>query len=189
MLFIDADVDENGALRVVRHEQGYEQQERAVRERTRRSARAEGRCAGSPLYAGHTAAYEPLGVVGGMLYMRTDRDAPNGKSSRCRSTSRTSPTGRRSSAESKNAIESTRLIAGKLAVNALVDVASEVTLYNLDGTAAGAITPPGLGTINGPIGRTIARTCSIVHVAAESDDRVPISTRRPARARRSSRRN
>ena len=33
----------------------------------------------SPLYPGHTAAYEPLGVVNGTLYLLTDRDAPNKK--------------------------------------------------------------------------------------------------------------
>ena len=31
------------------------------------------------LYPGHTAAYDPLGVVNGTLYLRTDRDAPNRK--------------------------------------------------------------------------------------------------------------
>jgi prolyl oligopeptidase len=88
-----------------------------------------------------------------MLYMRTDRDAPNGKVVAA-PIDRPDPANWKTIVpESKNAIESTRLIAGKLAVNALVDVASEVTLYNLDGTKAGAITPPGLGTINGPIGR------------------------------------
>src|SRR6185436_9821345 len=56
-------------------------------------------------------------------------------------------------AESKQSIESARLVAGKLAVNALVDVASEVRFYNLDGSPAGAITTPGLGSVSGPVGR------------------------------------
>ncbi len=33
----------------------------------------------TPLYPGHTAAYQPLGVVSGTLYLLTDRDAPNKK--------------------------------------------------------------------------------------------------------------
>ena len=106
-----------------------------------------------PLYAGHTAAYDPLGVVGGMLYLRTDRDAPNGKVVAVPIDRPDVANWKTIVAESKNAIDSARLIAGKLAVNALVDVASEVRLYNLDGTPAGAITPPGLGAINGPVGR------------------------------------
>jgi prolyl oligopeptidase len=105
------------------------------------------------LYAGHTAAYEPLGVVGGVLYLRTDRDAPNGKVVSVAIDKPDVANWKSIVAESKNAIESTRLIAGKLAVNSLVDVASEVKFYNLDGTAAGGIMPPGLGTINGPSGR------------------------------------
>jgi hypothetical protein len=31
------------------------------------------------LYSGHTASYVALGVVNGMLYVLTDRDAPNKK--------------------------------------------------------------------------------------------------------------
>jgi prolyl oligopeptidase len=33
----------------------------------------------TPLYPGHTAAYNPLGLVHGILYLQTDRDAPNRK--------------------------------------------------------------------------------------------------------------
>src|SRR5262249_10943540 len=56
-------------------------------------------------------------------------------------------------AESRNAIESAALIAGKVAVNRMVDVASEVTVFSLDGTQPVRIAPPGLGTIAGPVGR------------------------------------
>jgi prolyl oligopeptidase len=105
------------------------------------------------LYPGHTAAYEPLGVVDGALYLRTDRDAPNGKVVSVPVEKTDVANWKTIVAESKNAIESARLIAGKLAVNTLVDVASDVKFYNLDGSAAGGITPPGLGTINGPVGR------------------------------------
>ena len=106
-----------------------------------------------PLYVGHTAAYEALGVVGGTLYVLTDRDAPNKKVVAV-PIDRADPSNWKTIvAESKNAIDSARLVAGKLAVNALVDVASEVRFYNLDGTPAGQITPPGLGTISGPFGR------------------------------------
>jgi prolyl oligopeptidase len=106
-----------------------------------------------PLYPGHTAAYEPLGVVNAMLYLLTDRDAPNKKVVAV-AIERPDPKNWKTIvAESRNAIESARLVAGKLAVNALVDVASEVQFYNLDGAPAGKITPPGLGAINGPTGR------------------------------------
>jgi prolyl oligopeptidase len=106
-----------------------------------------------PLYPGHTAAFEPLGVVNGTLYLLTDREAPN-KKVVAAPIDRPDPKNWKTIvAQSKNAIDSARLVAGKLAVNALADVASEVQFYNLDGSAAGKITPPGLGAINGPTGR------------------------------------
>ena len=168
MLFLDADVDETGRyVWFVTNKGTSNKNELFVKDLVDPLAPK----IDAPvrtLYAGHTAAYEPLGVVAGTLYMRTDRDAPNGKvvavgidpstsSGSSRAQSRDDKpdvaTWKSIVSESKNAIESAHLIAGKLAVNALVDVASEVKLYNLDGTAAGSITPPGLGTINGPVGR------------------------------------
>mgnify|MGYP003694080493 CR=1 FL=1 len=67
---------------------------------------------------------------------------------------------------------------------------AKCTLYNLDGTAGRRITPPGLGTINGPIGRyDRPDDLLLVHVAAQSDDGVPIRLGQRARARRSTRRS
>src|SRR5581483_4451811 len=105
------------------------------------------------LFAGHTAAYDPLGVVNAVLYLRTDRGAPNGKIVSVPLVDPNPANWNTIVPESKDAIESAHLIAGKLAVNAMADVASEVSFYNLDGTKAGRIEPPGLGTINGPQGR------------------------------------
>jgi prolyl oligopeptidase len=105
------------------------------------------------LYANHTAAYNPLGVVNGSVYLLTDRDAPNKKVV-------AAPVDRPDVAnwkvvvpETKNSIESAAMVAGKLFVNALADVASEVQVFNLDGSSSGRITPPSLGTITGPFGR------------------------------------
>ena len=105
------------------------------------------------LYPNHTAEYEPLGVVNGLLFVKTDRDAPNKKIVAV-------PIDRPDAANwktivpaGKDVIESAGMVAGKIVVNRLVDVASEAAFYNLDGTAAGRITPPGLGTIAGPVGR------------------------------------
>ncbi|HZR24241.1 MAG TPA: prolyl oligopeptidase family serine peptidase [Vicinamibacterales bacterium] len=105
------------------------------------------------LYAGHTAAYEPLGVVNGILFMRTDRDAPNSKVVSVPIDKPDPANWKTIVPETKNAIDSAHMIAGRLAVNAMVDVASEVKFYALDGKPAGQITPPGLGTMNGPSGR------------------------------------
>jgi prolyl oligopeptidase len=153
MLFIDADVDETGRyVWFVTNKGTSNTNELFVKD------------LGDPLspkidapvralYPGHTAAYDPLGVVSGTLYLRTDRDAPNGKVVAVPIDRPDVANWKTIVAESKNAIESARLVAGKLAVNALVDVASDVKFYTLDGAPAGAIAPPGLGTINGPSGR------------------------------------
>ena len=106
-----------------------------------------------PLYPGHTAAYEPLGIADGRLYLRTDREAPNSKVVSVPIDRPDAANWKTVVPEAKNAIDTARLIAGKVAVNRMVDVTNEVTFYRLDGAPAGSITPPGLGTIDGPHGR------------------------------------
>jgi prolyl oligopeptidase len=105
------------------------------------------------LYPGHTAEYDPLGVVNGMVYLRTDASAPNKRVVAAPIDAPAPSNWKTVVPESRNVIESAALIAGKIATNSLVDVASEVKFWNLDGSAAGAIVPPGLGTIVGPAGR------------------------------------
>ena len=106
-----------------------------------------------PLYPGHTAAYEPLGVVKGVLYLLTDRDAPNKKVVSVAIDKPDPANWKTVVPEGKDAIESAGLIAGKIAVNALQDVASAVRFYELDGRAGATIKTPGLGAVAGPIGR------------------------------------
>src|SRR5438876_6486056 len=153
MLFIDAFVDETGRYLFFQTNKGTSNKnELFVKD------------LGSPLapkidapvralYPGHTAAYEPLGVVNGTLYVMTDRDAPNRKIIAAPIERPDVANWKTIVPESRNAIENSTMIAGKIAVNALVDVASEVKLYNLDGSPAGEIKTPGLGSVGGPIGR------------------------------------
>ena len=105
------------------------------------------------LYPGHTASYDPLGVVDGTLYLLTDRDAPNKKVVALPVDRPNASNWKTIVAESRNSIESARLVAGKLAVNSLADAASDVRFYNLNGSPAGRITTPGLGAVSGPSGR------------------------------------
>src|SRR5437867_4428083 len=66
-----------------------------------------------PLYPGHTAAYEPLGVVNGSLYLVTDRDAPNRKVVAVPIDRPDPKNWKTIVAQTKDAIESARLMAGK----------------------------------------------------------------------------
>jgi prolyl oligopeptidase len=89
-----------------------------------------------------------------MLYLLTNREAPNGTIVAVPIGSPPEATNWKTVVpEGKSAIQGAGLIAGKLAVNALEDVASVVRFYRLDGTADVAITPPGLGVVSGPAGR------------------------------------
>jgi prolyl oligopeptidase len=105
------------------------------------------------LYPNHTAEYNPLGVVNGTLYLETDRDAPNKKVVAVSIDRPDTANWKTIVPEGKNAIDRALLIAGRVAVNTLVDVASDVTFYSYDGTRQGTINPPGLGSIAGPVGR------------------------------------
>jgi prolyl oligopeptidase len=105
------------------------------------------------LYPGHTAAYQPLGVVTGLLYLQTDRDAPTKKIVAV-------PLDRPDAGNWKtivppgpHAIESASLIAGKLVVNRLEDVVSVARVYQLDGSESDTIRTPGVGTVTDLAGR------------------------------------
>jgi prolyl oligopeptidase len=105
------------------------------------------------LYLGHTASYKPLGLLNGTLYLLTDRDAPNKKVVAV-PLERPDPSNWKTIvAETKDAIESARLIDGAVAVTRLVDVASDVCFHDVEGTVIGRIATPGLGSVAGPFGR------------------------------------
>jgi prolyl oligopeptidase len=106
-----------------------------------------------PLYPGHTAGYTGLGVVKGVLYLLTDRDAPNKKVVSVPLDKPDVTNWKTIVAEGKFAIQSATLVAGRLAVNALEDVASTVRFFALDGKPETPLETPGLGAVSGPFGR------------------------------------
>ena len=152
-LFIDADTDETGRYLFLFTNKGTSNKNELFVKDLGNPIAPNLAAPVRPLYPGHTAAYEPLGVINGTIYLLTDRDAPN-KKVVAAPIDRPDPKNWKTIIpQSKSVIDSARLVAGKLAVNALVDVASDVQFYSLDGTPAGKITPPGLGAIAGPSGR------------------------------------
>ena len=151
-LFIDADTDETGRYLFLFTRKGLSKNELFVKD-LGDPLKPQLDAPVKPLYTGDTAAYDPLGIVNGTLLLLTNRDAPNKKVVSV-PLDRPDPTNWKTIVpQRKHAIESARLVAGKLAVNALVDVVSDVQFYDLDGTPARKITPPGLGAIAGPSGR------------------------------------
>jgi len=106
-----------------------------------------------PLYPGHTAEYEPLGVVSGTLYLMTDREAPKKKIVAVAIDRPDAQNWKTIVPEGQSAIEFASLVAGRLAVASLEDVASTLKLFQLDGTPASVVKTPGLGAIVGLSGR------------------------------------
>src|SRR5712691_6539030 len=153
MLFIDADIDETGRYVFFQTNKGTSNKNELFVKDLVNPLAPQFDAPVRALYPGHTAAYEPLGVVNGQLYLVTDRDAPNRKIVAVPIDRPAVANWKTIVPEAKNAIDNARLIAGTIAVNALVDVASEVRFYNLDGTAAGQIATPGLGSVSGPFGK------------------------------------
>ena len=153
MLFIDADTDETGRYLFFQTNKGTSNKNELFVKDLGDPLAPRLDAPVNALYPGHTAAYEPLGVVSGTLYLLTDRDAPNRKVVAVSIDAPAVTNWKTIVPETKNAIEDARLVAGKLAVNVLADVASDVTFYNLDGSSAGRITTPGLGIVDGPFGR------------------------------------
>jgi prolyl oligopeptidase len=152
MLFIDVDVDETGRYVFFQTQRSISRNELIVKDLVDPLA-PDLDAPARALYLGHTALYKPLGVVNGTLYMLTDRDAPNRKVVAV-PIDRPDPSNWKTIVpETKNAMETAQLVAGKIAVTALADVVSEVRFHDLDGTAAGRIATPGPGSIAGPFGR------------------------------------
>ena len=106
-----------------------------------------------PVVTGHDANYYALGVANGKLFIQTDKGAPN------RKIVATPVTALRPSnwvtviPEAEMPIEGASLVAGRIGVLSLQDVASVVRLYSLDGKLEREVPMPGLGSASGLVGR------------------------------------
>jgi prolyl oligopeptidase len=106
-----------------------------------------------PVVTGHDANYAPLGVVKGQLYLQTDRDAANRKIVATPIATPDPSHWHDVIPMGKTAIQSSALVAGRLAVVTLEDVAGVIRTYSVDGGDAHNVALPGLGTVNGVFGR------------------------------------
>ncbi len=152
-LFIDCDLDETGRSLFITTNKGTSHTNELFVKDLGDPLRPSLSAPVSALYTGHTAAYHPLGVVRGRLYLLTDRDAPNRKIVAV-PLDRPDPANWKTIVpETKDAIDSASLIAGRIAVNRMVDVASDLRFYALDGAPGPVVHTPELGSISGPYGR------------------------------------
>jgi prolyl oligopeptidase len=106
-----------------------------------------------PLIVDDDAEYTYIGNVGTTFYVRTDKSAPNRKVIAFDVRDPAAEKWQTLIPESKNAIENLALAGGQLAVQYLVDVKSEVRLFDPKGNAVGTIALPGVGSVFGLSGR------------------------------------
>ena len=106
-----------------------------------------------PIVTGQDANYEPLGVAGGRLYLRVDRDAPRRKIVSAPVATPTPAHWTTVIPEGDMPLEGASLVAGRIGTLSLRDVASVVRLHRLDGTLEREVPLPGLGSASGLLGR------------------------------------
>ena len=106
-----------------------------------------------PLIETDDAEYAPIGNQGPVLFLRSDKRAPNRKVIALDVRNPAPPAWKTIVPEQKEALESVALIGGRLVGQYLVDVQSRLKLFGLDGAAHGELALPGVGTVSGLAGR------------------------------------
>lgn len=99
------------------------------------------------------AEFNAFGNRRSVLFVRTDRDAPNRKVIAIEVANPSPAAWTTIVPEAGEAIESVNLIGGRIVAQYLVDVQSRLTLFALDGTAEGDVPLPGAGTVVSTGGR------------------------------------
>ncbi len=106
-----------------------------------------------PVVTGQDANYGALGVANGKLYLQIDKDTPNRKIVATSASAPDPKTWTTIIPEGELPMEGASLIAGKIGVLSLQDVASVVRLYSLDGKLEREVPMPSLGSASGLVGR------------------------------------
>ena len=111
------------------------------------------RAAVKPVIETDDAEYAPIGNMGSLVYMRSDRDAPNRKVIAVDLKNPAPSAWKTIVPERKEAIETVAIIGGRIVAQYLADVQSRIALCGLDGMSQGEVTLPGAGTVGGIGGR------------------------------------
>jgi prolyl oligopeptidase len=106
-----------------------------------------------PVIEADDAEFTPLGNDGSIVYLRTDRGAPNRKIIAVDMRNADPGVWKTLVAERKETIEDAAVIGGRLVVHYLVDVQSRLALVGKDGTPQGEVTLPATGTVAQVSGR------------------------------------
>jgi prolyl oligopeptidase len=105
------------------------------------------------LFGTGDAYYQVLGNVGTVFYLLTNASAPNRRIVSVDIRQPDSRAARSVVSERPNVIQNAILSGGKIVVQYLVDVQSQIKFFALDGSASGTLALPGVGTIKNLSGR------------------------------------
>jgi len=106
-----------------------------------------------PVIETDDAEYLPIGNTRTTVYLRSDKDAPNRKVIAIDLRSPAPAAWKTIVPERKEAIETVRVIGGRIVSQYLVDVQSRLQLFDLNGASQGEIALPGIGTVGAIVGR------------------------------------
>jgi len=106
-----------------------------------------------PVIEADDAEYAPIGNNGSIIFMRSDKDAPNRIVASVDLKDPAPHALKTIVPERKEAIEGVAVIGGRIVAQYLVDVQSRLMMFDFKGASAGEIALPGTGTINGITGR------------------------------------
>jgi prolyl oligopeptidase len=106
-----------------------------------------------PIVPGDDAEFAPFGNQGALLFLRTDRDAPNRRIVAIDLRKPDPGNWKVIVAETRDAIESVALIGGRIAVEYVVDVKSRLALFDLTGKHDRDVELPGPGSLSEFSGR------------------------------------
>jgi prolyl oligopeptidase len=106
-----------------------------------------------PVVETDDAEYAPIGNRGSVLFLRSDKDAPNRKVIAVDLRNIAPSAWKTVVPEQGQALENVAVIGGRIVAQYLVDVQSRLRLFGLDGSDQGEIALPGIGTVGGLSGR------------------------------------
>ena len=106
-----------------------------------------------PVIETDDAEFAPIGNQGSVVFVRSDKDAPNRKVIAVDLNNPAPSAWKTIVPEQPQVIESVGVIGGSVVAQYLVDVQSKLRLFGLDGTDQGEIALPGIGTVGGLSGR------------------------------------
>jgi prolyl oligopeptidase len=150
---IDAVVTEDGRYLLITMAEGAENRNRLYYADLANPRSPNVTAAIKPVVESDDAEYAPVGNNGSVIYVRSDKNAPNRIVAAVDLKDPAPHALKTVVPERKEAIENVAVIGGRLVAQYLVDVQSRLLMFDLNGASAGELTLPGTGTINGVSGR------------------------------------